>query len=346
MSYFEAPNARALNQLCTWLGVVGIRYELDPQSKFLTVWRANGDPAELAVVVGQEDTHKGAIVIQGKVLTGRRISEALALFRDLQMELGYEPQCPVDRGAPPEHKAHYSSDFELVALRHMELRRVPNPPRAVLKKFEKIVASTARKFFYSEQQLCEDHMLDLDDLQSFAMVWATNFAGLHSVPETVPEAETENKRLLTDHLKQRFTNFRDLLWKKGRNIVASLDAAFIGRNACPFEYTDKGLWFQTLLEGEEVDEAYLSRHRKLAVHNPTARRSSALLLLDKQLASLPHDAFIKVLQEAAGNGWIHVDAQKLAARRLREHARTCEACGGLLSSKQDEAGEDLGGPIE
>lgn len=336
-----ATNERAVTQLRTWLHAVNIEYRASTSGNDLTLRKADGSFTELAVVLGPTTRPPGTLVIRAEEVTGRYLGEAFKIFRKLQKTLGYKPRLPVDRGPIPQRKARYTDSFELVAFRHMELRRSPNPEKGVLEDLASIVNQITMRFFKTNRELCYDHVLELGDLRSYALIWATNFVSLHALP---PERAQNNgnRKLLTVHLLQRFQNFRDLLWQKARETVLGLppydpkaDGYYqhkqtrsgvnsIGHGECTVHWANIAK-----VMDDETDEDYVERHRELDTRTVNARRLSAISLLEKNLAGMPHDAMVDRLTEASDNRHIHPDAQKLAKQRLRDHESTCTRCNPL-----------------
>jgi hypothetical protein len=126
---------------------------------------------------------------------------------------------PTDRGPTPTTKARFKDEFEFVAFRHMEFRRTSNPTSLQLKAYEPIIVATSANFFRKSKNLCMDHMMDIDDLKTYATMWTVNYIGLYELP---PDTGDQNFKLLRTYLSQRFNELRGLLWKKGRNILVSL----------------------------------------------------------------------------------------------------------------------------
>lgn len=244
------------------------------------------------------------------------------------------------RGTEPI-KVRARDEFELVAFRHSELRRVPNPDPARLEFYEATIASSCANFYRRCKNLCTDSMYEIDDLKSFAYIWTCNYIGLYQLPS---DENDQNLKLLRTYLSQRFNELRKLLWKKGKNIFAHYDEASILLTGAPFyqikqqriedlndfDYID----FISIPEPQPVDQAYLNRHRGYETNSVEKRKENASKALQEGLTKLGHERMLEVLIEASGNVRIHPDAQKYAAKKLKEHAEKCEQCRLLEINKE------------
>jgi hypothetical protein len=360
---------RALNIVKSWLTACGITFQpgRHPQADLL-VCNATGSTVGVSVSVKGSYVADDSIVVDGASITHRDLRKSLEAFRTLQLALGYDAETPVDRGPIPKRRP-YGDDFDLVAMRHSEFRRAPNPDPRRLQAYFNTVERASWKFFRANQRLCADQMLSVEDLRTFALVWTTIYIGQYEIPaERV--TNNDNEHLLFTYLAQRFAEFRTSLIRKGRNELPVLDAAFIGTRGRPYDYNNKAAWqgaaggsedieyiescdepserINTKLYRRAIDEAhddeqedtdYVARHCVLDVSSPAARRTSATALLETLLAGLPHDQLIQKLTLAAESDRIHTDARKEAARRLRTHQQHCPTCAGLalpVSAADDE----------
>jgi hypothetical protein len=346
---------RALNTVKSWMAACRISFRTGrwPEAD-LVVTNAAGQEVGVSVVIKGSPVAEGSLVVNGSDITHRALKVALEAFASLQQALGFEPKLPVDRGAIPERRP-YGDDFDLVVWRHTEFRRSPNPDRQKLEKYKSTAEKASWKFYRSNQRLCADHMLQVEDLIfGYALVWTTNYIALYEIPAE-RALQNDNERLLYTYLTQRFAEFRTSLNRKGRNELPVLDAAFIGLRGRPYDYSNKTSWLTERDEAvqqtrpmldvddtDDEDEDYVARHRELDVSSPNARRASATQLLETQLASLPHDEMVSLLTAASENGRIHVDARKEAGRRLRAHVQSCCACTGTVVQVEDEEDEAPG----
>jgi hypothetical protein len=316
---------RISTQLKTWLTAVGINFQDTTSGLFVTNKSGESVPVDLG---GARRPH--SISIKGRDLTSRSLDKSLKAFQALQLALGYEPKAPVDRGPIPTQKAHYARDFELVAMRHSEFRRVPNPDGSDLAAFKVVCGKAVWKFFKHNTQICADHGYDVGDLLTYAYVWTVNYIGLYDRPEQVFE---ERERFLCHYLGQRFDELRKQLNKKKRNTLPMLDDAFIAQHGRPFEYTNKSNWFATGDEDQDSpEEAWIAEEekgespRERSYVKRTADRKAASAILDERLRGMGHDEMVALLSSAIENDRIHLDARREATRRLRAHATVCKVC--------------------
>ena len=68
-----------------------------------------------------------------------------------------------------------SNDFDLVTLRHHDLRKVSNPPIKKLKYYQPVIQRAVTFFHKHNQYLLSLNMLDQDDLRTYANVWTVSF---------------------------------------------------------------------------------------------------------------------------------------------------------------------------
>ncbi len=365
--HFEAKNFRALTLIKSWLTALSIPFEASTigGSDLVAIGR-NG--TEVRIQIRAEDSPPvaaGTLALGAGLITGRSIQTALDLFQGLVEMLGYEYTSPVNRGALPTRKAHFSDDFESVAFRHTDLHRVPNPSSADMARFEPIVKKAMLEFHRHYRDICQDNMLDYDDLKNIARVWTVAYLGMYRVPAE-RDLDNDNEKKLLTHLRQRFQEFRNLLHKKGRNTFANLDEAHIAVHGTPFDYaaTFGGLGRLRRYKGtpemieaaadvflqaapiaseeDEIDSEYVSRHRELNTKTTTSRKASAEKLLEKLLAGLPHDEMVERLTNAIESDRIDPTARREAASRLRSHAGSCGSCANLLLAAAEEDEESAG----
>lgn len=138
---------------------------------------------------------------------------------------------PSLRGPQPNMKLHYSDNFELVAMRHRDFRRSPNPTPEKLRSFKPVAEKVAQRFLSLNRDLCLLHGYDHGDLMTYALVWTTNFLGLYARDGHSRHSD-ENAKLLCVHLKQRFAELRTLMFKKGRNCFPDAEQLAINLPSC------------------------------------------------------------------------------------------------------------------
>lgn len=328
---------RISTQLKTWLTAVDIAYQ--DTASGLVVNSKEGDP--VPVDLGT-DRRPNSISVRGRDLTSRDLNKSLKAFQTLQEALGYEPRLPVDRGPIPTQKMHYARDFELVAMRHSEFRRAPNPRDEDLAQYRVVIDKAVWKFYRKNQQMCSDHGYDVGDLRTYAYLWTVNYMGLYDRPNLEKE---ERERFLCHYLGQRFSEFHGQLQKKKRNTLPMLDDAFIAAHGRPYEYSTKSNWFATSEEDQDSpEEAWIAEEEQgnapkgKSYTKRAAARKEAGAILDERLRELDHDQMVAVLSDAIENDRIHLDARREASRRLRAHSTVCEKCANVELPKM--AGDD------
>jgi len=323
---------RTSTQLKSWFKAVDIACE-DTTSGLL-VTSKEGKKVPVSVISKGEEAVPGVVSIYGPDLTSRNLQKGIDAFDALQRALGYEPRQPVDRGPLPGHKAHYASEFELVAMRHNEFRRSPNPDPKKLADYKLVVDKAIWKFYRKNQQACLDHGLEVGDLRTYATIWTCNYIALH---EAADKDQKENERFLFQHLSQRFIEFREQMNKKARNVLPMLDEAFIAMHGRTYEYANMTDWHVSEEEGPAdlasfenvVDpEAVVVEEEERTLADQDRSRKSAIAFLNEKLNGMEHDEMVELLANAVGNDRIHVDARRAASRRLQNHAQACAECTG------------------
>jgi hypothetical protein len=228
----------------------------------------------------------------------------------------------VDRGPIPKHKAE---DFDDVAWRHSEFRRVPNPPAWKLKAYEDVIGKTSWKFYRWNTTTCQDHGLDVDDLKSYARVWTCNYIGMYQISDDV---DNENKRFLSNYLQQRFNELRKQLIARGRNVLPTLDEAFIALHGRPYEYTQKSDWITD--DSDEGWDVAADEPEEEESHGRSeglrGRRQRHAAELRERLGAMDHDEMVQALSMTVESDRVHMDARRAASKYLQGHAKKCKAC--------------------
>jgi hypothetical protein len=333
---------RITTQLKSWLTAVGIGYQ--DSTAGLVVTSKTGEAVPVAVVVEGAAVTPGVISVLAKDLSSRNLNTSLEAFRGLQEALGYTPpKVPVNRGPIPKHKAHFSDDFELVAMRHNDFRRSPNPTNAELKSFQTVVDKATWWFWKKNGTICGDHGMELEDLKSYAMMWTCNYLGLYR-DDAAPRAE--NEKNLCQYLKQRFVEFRAHLDRKGRNVLPMLDDAYIAMHGRPYEYTNKNEWYTSDPDADNDWEIPTEGDEPTGVQRDRTKKEAAAMLTEK-LAGMPHDEMVGTLSAAVENDRIHVDARRAASKKLQGHAKKCSICATVEFPRVDGDGSVPNGlPIQ
>ena len=340
----EPKNARAVCQAMAWLSAVGIPCRL-PEVKSgadLILTKKDGGEINIKLAVTQDEPRPAVecLVVLAKELASPQAPVALAAFHVITEAAGFGRPLPVDRGPEPEKKLSYHDNFELVSLRHREFRRVPNPDPVELAGYKKVMEQACYRFVNMNQELCRRNCLLVEDLMTYAQVWTCNYLGLYKV---AVETVNDNIRKLRAHLKQRFAEFAKMIQKKERDCFPAPDTVHIALLGKPIDENHRLESFSidpTLDEG--VDTDYIKRHSELDLSNDDTRRNSAVVLLAKNLKSMPHDKMIQVLTEAAANNSLCADARSEANRQLRLHERSCNVC---IQENSIEQIEPVVGPV-
>jgi hypothetical protein len=337
-----ARNATAVCRIASWFDAVGI---VSTKSKTpgcdLTVLASDGTEYEIVVAGGAVSPPvANCLVIQTKVVNGRDIYSAFDAFGGLTEKLGYGKLVPVDRGPDLEinpetgnpKKAHYSDDFELVAFRHCDLRRAPNPTNAKFAKYDKIIERVCKKFYWNFQSLCQSNMLEVEDLKTYAMVWAINYFGSYEVLNPTVD---DNEKKLTEYLKQKFyVDFVALLNKKNRNTLVDYQTAAIAHTGDPT--IEEYIGYETshdvtakdnnrAVRDSRTPETLLTTNPDIEEEALTFGRKSAQQVLEGMFIR-NHDKALNALWDVIENHNTHPDAKKEAMKWLRSHTEECEGC--------------------
>lgn len=373
----QKPNATAVNMLRSWLKSAGIGNKPSESPGFdLTVATAGGGELEVQVCLRRDETMpgEGVQVVAGDV-TGKKLASALAAFWRVTDAAGHEHCKPFERGAEPEanaqgnpRKLHYRDDEFLVAIRHTEFRRSPNPDPERFQHYRATMEKVSWSFVRLNFELCQRHGVDIDDVMTLARCYVVNFCARYETPN---EVFHDNERKCYAYIRQRLnSDFLPILRKKQRSMLPDAETVSIGLYGrpntlsdqtavlFPKKYPNPEIVLQRYVypelgqgitehdrEDADADEDYVRRHCVLDTSSPSARRASAAALLRDLLGDMPHDDMVETLRAATENHSLDVVARREAARQLRLHSGSCAACGsGDLGVEEDEelAGEDAG----
>jgi hypothetical protein len=354
----SAKNHTAVTITRSWLTACGIPHDKGGRSGVdLVVKASNGSSFDVAII---KDTTppSGCIVVPASELTGKR-SRAFAAFHRITSAAGYGLPIPVDRqedpigpDGKPFRPRFDEAEFDLVAFRHREFRKCPDPSPEEWKDYMSVIEVAIKRFYTTNYTFLKQNGMELQDLTSFAMVWATNYIKLY---QDSTKDIIQNRKLMHAHLKQRFSEFRTLLYKKNRSCIPDRDVAEIAltgniedgnrqagrgtdlmawpaRQETPGEALQEAVDEELDLEAEDnyqrnlAVEAVLGGKKPKATASEKTRRRKGQRRLRQALATLDHDALLKALGEASENKALCFDAQHEARRQLRVHQRACEAC--------------------
>jgi hypothetical protein len=370
-AYKKQPkNATATNQITNWLKAVSVAVKpsTTPGSDLVVTNKA-GQEVEIKVGVSADDARPAVehLFVLAKELTHRNKGIALKAFHSVTEAIGFGSPKPIDRGAILDKKAHFDDSFELVAMRHAEFRKVPNPSTEDYAAYEKVISKAVNRFLYINTKICRRHGLDFGDLKTYAQIWTANFLGLYKVAD--PQ-NNDNERKLYAHLCQRFGNFVEVLLKKERSCIPDLQTTSVALFGRPYEapsttgsragqlYWDEG--DHEALEVSEADaEATFAETTYAELSVPASsdyslveeeeqeqkvsdakRRTLAQKALKAEFAKLDHDTLVTLLTEAVGNGALCFDARTEARKQLRLHTAGCASCAAKI--QEQAAGTDAG----
>lgn len=346
-----AKNVAAVTKLITWLKSVNISCELSNDSSYDVLVKRIGAPGLPVRVAMDSETSGSAFVVMAKDLTNRKTKVAMAAFHSVTSAAGYGTPDPMAlRGEEPPTKLHFKDNFELVAMRHKEFRRVPNPSTEDLTALDPIINRAVNRAMYVNAWALQRNGLTADDLKTYARLWTCNFLGLYKSPD--PTYQDDGRKLYA-HLCQRFLNFAEVLARKERSVVPDIDAFSIAMTGSPYANPSKDLGAtihdfeqtsQDTLEFSQEEDASLSflddplsfvedLESPEVVEAPEAkpvsekkRRKAAQDALKSALESLGHDGMILALRSAMSNTFICVDARVEARKQLRLHKEACPLC--------------------
>lgn len=348
MKIAKNQNTKALCLITAWLEAIGISFEVEglPEGSF----DAMGPNGTIRVSIQTEHpvviTADVLVLLSGSI-THKNRDVAMTEFHKLTERLGVGAPLPVDRGVAPA-KRIYGDDHDLTIMRHNQFRQCPNPPAHVFAKYEQVITTACRFFLKQNYRMCRKLGYDLDDLKSYARVWATNFYGTGRV---INPKRDENERLLYKFLRQRFAEFHSQFVKRERSQLADRQTLQVALGIDFVTDTDtmrtvdgglKAVQQPTPTADESAGlEEYRRRTNQLDLSNDRERRKSASALLEKHLQSMPHDQRVAVLTEASQNPHMCPDTRKEARRQLRLHTESCDSCATAVPANGSVAPDSV-----
>lgn len=285
----EAPNARAVCALESWLDAVGIaHFPPSVPGADLMVETANGPTIPVSVVVGKATlpNDPNFVVLNGYNLLDRDLPKSFGEFHNLTQIAGYGQPEPVNRGPAPDKKKLSIEEYPVdVLCRHREFRQAPNLPTSAYDPYRSLIQKFTRHFYNVNKRLCTSTGYDADDLQQYALMFATAF--LHHTKLLGEGREEENQKMMLTFLRQRFAEFHERLTNLVRNMVPDEEAAVMNT---PVD----GL-------GDEADETYRISHDKIrvVVTNKNGRKKKAAELLEAEAQRIGPEKFRILLEQAA-----------------------------------------------
>jgi hypothetical protein len=319
----EAKNARAVCRMVSWLTAVGIPHKTgDGINHDLIVQNKNGVDTPVKVTMGGPATNRSGLSVRGVDLISNKQDVYLKAFHFLTKNLGYGKPMPVNRGPVTNRPYRYTNDFELVAFRHREFRKSPNPDPEEFDKYKTVINSVVDCTWRAYINLFKRHGLERSDLKTYVQVWVTNYLGLYKVAH---ETQNDNIRKMRAYLRQRFIYFRVILNRKERSSLVDQETANVALFGRSFDFKT-GPFYEAPAEAESPNPA---QHYEIDTTTDTARRRTAKIALETRLLAMPHDKMVKTLEEAAHNTFINPGAKREASKRLLTHRKQCKICSKL-----------------
>lgn len=275
MSASASEQARGIAVLLSWLKAVG----------------------EPGILEGREiKTSKGSFSVDDYNLAALA-ANGLEEFHKVTQKLGVGQPIPVNRGVLPQPK---DLDFDLVAFRHTEYRAAPDLTVEELSKYNKCISNCVNLFYRANKPLLGVYGMGKEDLRTYAIVWTANFCHRYQ-----KDNDSENKKLLTSHLKQRFSGLRSLMLNRVGDVTIWADPTWADSACAPVELE------QPVIEPEEAHSE---------AEGPILKRRAAKKALNQHLDTLGPEKAKELLEGFVANIHVHPDV-RLAARQLLE-ART------------------------
>jgi hypothetical protein len=365
----------AVNVARSWLAAVGIKVTESgtPGCDLLIPSADGGPPIELALVASFDATPDvDCLAVLATEIGNAKLNIALDAFHVITEVAGHGRPTPVDRGIAPPQKEYYGQDMFFVASRHQQFRASPNLSKHITKTYEPTVMRACRGVFARNTKLCLRHGFGVDDLATYAWIWTHIFFHRYQVAKPTHKNGDDNQRLLTQHLKQRFSEFIKLVMQYGRSAFPSVqdaEIALLGRVADASEYVGRGLRSKEFSDGaghdfqNPIGYSFDPRSPEEPVDenakeiSASRRRRAAVKLLNAALEDLPHDDMVHRLKEAAESPQRDYSTKREARRRLLVHFKSCPMCqemglslrpldGGdaeevLVRSQEDAPGGDV-----
>lgn len=314
------PRLRAISVLSSWFAAVGIYSKVSGEN--IVAEHSNGTMVHILPDTNPEVAGDPpfATIDQNAILSPDERTSTRA-FMALTEALGYGALMPVYRGDGPDHPVNYRNDYELVAMRHSDFRRSPNVADAKLHEYDSVMGAQVKRFFRHNHDLCLRNGYEHEDLLSYAMIWTLSW--LHRLYR-VDLSEKENRSLLSYELRQRFTNFYDLLRKKDwsctpeaavLNVAQETDDRYIG----------------AIKDGDPVSllTMYDTHDREKRKRGSKKERKRIAKVLVERLEGLPHDDYMSKLCRVAGSALAAPAAKMHARKRIRAHFEECDNCSFL-----------------
>lgn len=199
-----------LHVLKSYLEACNVHFEVVDET--LKVDKNNGE--KLSVIIGTKTLIKdGVCEVGAKEIISPNPEVFLNALHTVTECAGYGKPNPVNRGEAPSSRINYKDQFEEVYLRHSVFRRSPNPKDETLLKYATIIEKVAKRAFRRYNWILEPMGFGADDLINIGRVHTVTFIHYYASAEN----KTDNIKLLTEYLKQRFSELAKLCHKKAEN---------------------------------------------------------------------------------------------------------------------------------
>lgn len=335
----KGKNYTAVTRLATWLDVARIPYRLTNEGPHdLIVECSNGGPMPVRVSLVPENGGPDHYSVSVQEMINRNDNVSTAAFARLTAAAGYGRVNPLVRCASPLSKKLNTDDhFELVAMRHTEFRRVPNPTNQQLESHKTTIDKAINRAQSIHYNLFARNGLDKEDLRTYAQIWTCNFLGLYNIKA---EGYKDNERKLYAYLCQRFSNFCEAAYRKERSVVPDMSTYYMAILGKPWVATKFGpdhlSGFSEDGESIQLDEQEFSDSLSSLEEdpeeacqveiNPAKRRANAKACLAAELGRMPHDKLLESLYHVLNSSFFCHDAKAEARRQLKKHQKGCREC--------------------
>jgi hypothetical protein len=263
------------------------------------------------IVVGHGDS-QDTIYVDPDQIANRSSKKSVETFRGIMETCGITNYAPIFRGNEEDLDSRASvahGEVELRLMRHNEFRTAPEVPKDVMDSLSSCIKNVTKSFYRKNNGLLAKMSIDVEDLEQYARVWTINF--VHRYRSDVP---SDNKKLLSNYLKQRFVEFYEIIKKSSASSVPTIETlkAHSYSSAVPFYDDDCFEWAVYPVEYVEEEEEQKTR-------SPLTIKAQARKRLSQAIESMPREEAIQKLQEAAENEFLAPDAQKLAKSLLKRY---------------------------
>lgn len=298
------PTDVACCTLRSWLRACDIQYT-DTGNTTLTVCGLTD--VQVAVVVEPIELPNTVVVIAQKLTQPDTLS-ALAEFWRVTEAAGLgDAHWPSERLTDHEGKLSYKTDPEMVAWRHKEFSRVPNMSKAQEEFYKPIISKAATYFYGFNRDWCRWTGFELEDIQTYAHIYATIYAGRY---EVYSPTVNDNSRKCFAYLRQRLAEFRKIWSLKRRSITVDTETAKLGQYGELFE--GKGIEYLTKEEAAEIQEG----ERQYAKKHRLSRKTNTAKFLRDALDKMDPQEVVNILQGIIDDNNYDKKTRKAAMREL------------------------------